>query len=301
VKTLKSIIVPTRNRPELLNRLVKILVPQLKDGDELIIVDSSDPKLLSRNLLLTPQVKYLITEIRSAAVQRNIGLDHIGKSDYTFFLDDDVIPNADYFETCISNLKKSNVVGVSGVALNPKSRALRSYPTGLNGAYHRFFLLDSIKDGVLLPSGVNIPVRNYLGDIYQVDWLIGCSGWLTEKIGDTRFESDFLGQSLSEDVIFSVRMSKKGLIVTDPSIILLHDESEIARPSKDEFWKMWMINRYRLIRVASFGITGTLSYWWANLGQLGILCYSKFRKHNYSSGSIKGLLTGAIVILGMKN
>ena len=301
MKTLKSIIVPTRNRPELLNRLVKILALQLKDSDELIIVDSSDPALLSKNLSSMPQVKYLMTEIRSAAVQRNIGLDHIGSSKYIFFLDDDVIPNADYFEKCISTLDESNAIGISGVALNPKSKVLRSYPKGLIGAYHRFFLLDSMKDGVLLKSGVNIPVRKYLGESYQVDWLIGCSGWLTEKIGDTRFESDFLGQSLSEDVIFSVRMRMKGLIVTDPSIILTHDESEIARPSKDEFWKMWVINRYRLIGVASFGLAGALCYWWANLGQLGILCYSKFRKQNYSSGSIKGLLTGALVILGMKN
>jgi glycosyltransferase involved in cell wall biosynthesis len=300
VKTLKSIIVPTRNRPELLNRLVKVLVPQLIDGDELIIVDSSDPTLLSQNLSSVARVKYLMTKIRSAAVQRNIGLEHLGNSKYVFFLDDDVIPNADYFEKCINILNKSNAVGVSGVALNPKSRVLRSYPKGLIGAYHRFFLLDSMKDGVLLPSGVNVPVRNYLGDTYQVDWLIGCSGWLTEKIGDTRFESDFLGQSLSEDVIFSVRMSKKGRIITVPSIVLIHDESEIARPSKDEFWKMWMVNRYRLIRVASFGTFGVFSYWWANLGQLGILCYSKFRKQNYSTGSIKGLLTGALVILGMK-
>ena len=280
---------------------MQVITPQLADGDELIIVDSSDPELLSKSLTTAPKVKYLTTEIRSAAVQRNIGLDHLGISRYTFFLDDDTIPNKNYFEKCISILDESNAIGVSGIALNPKSGVLRSYPKGMIGAYYRFFLLDSMKDGVLLKSGVNIPVRKYLGDSYQVDWLIGCSGWLTEKIGDTRFESDFLGQSLSEDVIFSVRMRKKGLIVTDPSIILTHDESEIARPSKDEFWKMWMINRYRLIGVASFGIAGALCYWWANLGQLGILCYSKFRKQNYSSGSIKGLLTGALVILGMKN
>ena len=269
--------------------------------DEMIIVDSSDSGLLSQNLTSIPRVKYVITEIRSAAVQRNIGLNHLGNSKFVFFLDDDVVPNIDYFEKCISVLNSSNVVGVSGVALNPNSKVLRSYPSGLIGAYHRLFLLDSIRDGVLLRSGVNIPVRNYSRNIYDVEWLIGCSGWVTEKIGDTRFESDFFGQSLSEDVIFSVRMSKKGRIVTDPSIVLSHNESEIARPSKAEFWQMWMVNRFRLIQVANFGLSGTLSYWWANLGQFGILCYSKVSQNGYVKGSIKGLFSGSLSVLGLKN
>ena len=99
--------------------------------DEMIIVDSSDSGLLSQNLTSIPRVKYVITEIRSAAVQRNIGLNHLGNSKFVFFLDDDVVPNIDYFEKCISVLNSSNVVGVSGVALNPNSTVLRSYPSGL--------------------------------------------------------------------------------------------------------------------------------------------------------------------------
>jgi glycosyltransferase involved in cell wall biosynthesis len=297
---LKSIIVPTRNRPELLKRLIEIVIPQLSPQDELIIIDSSDIDFLSQYLSLNPRLKYVTTGIRSAAVQRNIGLDQITDSRYVFFLDDDVAPDSTYFEKCINVLETSNAVGVSGIALNPNSKALRSYPSGLVGLYHRFFLLDSMRDGVLLRSGVNIPVRDYSEKLHHVDWLIGCAGWLTEEVGDTRFESDFLGQSLSEDVIFSVRMGKKGRIVTDPSIVLNHYESDVARPSKLEFWQMWIVNRYRLIQVAKFGLSGHLSYWWANLGQFGILFYSKTRRRGYQQGSIKGLISGSLMVLGFK-
>ena len=297
---MKSIIVPTRNRPELLKRLIDNVVPSLSAQDELIIIDSSDDYFLSQRLSLNPEIKYITTGIRSAAVQRNMGLDQITDSRYVFFLDDDVEPDSMYFEKCINILESSNAIGVSGVAINPKSKGLRSYPSGLVGLYHRLFLLDSMRDGVLLKSGVNIPVRDYSGKVYDVDWLIGCSAWLTEKVGNTRFESDFLGQSLSEDVIFSVRMGKKGRIVTDPSIVLSHDESDVARPSKLEFWQMWMINRYRLIQVAEFGLPGYFSYWWANLGQFGILLYSKTRKRGYQPGSIKGLISGSLTVLGFE-
>ena len=268
--------------------------------DELIIVDSSDDDYLSDDLTNTPNVKYSKTKIRSAAVQRNIGLDQIGDSSHVFFLDDDVAPESNYFEKCINILESSGAVGVSGVALNPNASVLRTYPAGLIGLYHKLFLLDSKKDGILLTSGVNVPVRDYSDNIFDVDWLIGCSGWLTKEIGDTRFESDFLGQSLSEDVIFSVRMSEKGRLVTVPSIVLSHDESEIARPTKAEFWKMWMVNRYRLVQVANFGLSGKFAYWWASLGQLGILCYSKAIKPSYQQGSIKGLISGMFTVLGFK-
>ena len=297
---MKSIIVPTRNRSELLHRLVEIVVPTLSHQDELIIVDSSDKDHLSDDLCQLPNVKYLKTKIRSAAVQRNMGLDQVTDSKYVFFLDDDIAPESTYFEDCIRILEISGIVGVSGVALNPSSKVLRAYPSGLIGLYHRLFLLDSKKDGVLLTSGVNVPVRDYSNNIFDVEWLIGCSGWLAKEISETRFESDFLGQSLSEDVIFSVRMSKKGRLVTVPSIVLSHDESEIARPSKAEFWEMWMVNRYRLIQVANFGLSGKLAYWWASLGQYGILCYSKFRKRGYQPGCLKGLISGSLLVLGFK-
>jgi GT2 family glycosyltransferase len=279
---------------------VEIVVQQLSVQDELIIVDSSDDDYLSDDLTNTPNVKYSKTKIRSAAVQRNIGLDQIGDSSHVFFLDDDVAPESNYFEKCINILESSGAVGVSGVALNPNASVLRTYPAGLIGLYHKLFLLDSKKDGILLTSGVNVPVRDYSDNIFDVDWLIGCSGWLTKEIGDTRFESDFLGQSLSEDVIFSVRMSEKGRLVTVPSIVLSHDESEIARPTKAEFWKMWMVNRYRLVQVANFGLSGKIAYWWASLGQLGILCYSKAMKRMYQQGSIKGLISGTFTVLGFK-
>jgi glycosyltransferase involved in cell wall biosynthesis len=294
---MKSIIVPTRNRPHLLKRLVDVVVPQLLCEDELIIIDSSDVRFQSPNLNQISQIKYLTTQYKSAAVQRNIGLDEMGKSEYVFFLDDDVLPGDDYFARCIDVLNKADAIGVSGVAPNPISKQLRPRPAGLYGLYRRIFILDSKKDGVLLRSGINVPIRDYASKVSEVEWLIGCSAWKTEKTREIRFESDFKGQSLFEDVIFSVRMKKHGKIVTEPSIVLMHEESEIARPSKYEFWEMWMTNRYRLIKVANFGVIGNLSYWWANIGQFGILVYLKMRASTSKSASVKGLITGGLAVL----
>ncbi len=295
-----SVIIPTRNRPELLLRLVNILIKALNSQSEIIIVDSSDYGKSFPERYSDKRIRYHKTDIRSAAIQRNIGLELRSNLNYTFFLDDDVIPSEDYFVKSISALVETKSIGVSGIAVNSQKSISRSIPKGLSGLFHRIFLLDSNRDGVLLNSGINIPVRGKSPNRIKTEWLIGCSGWVSSIIGKTRFESDFQGQSLAEDVIFSVRMRKFGELVTDSSIQLEHEESAIERPSGHEFWKMWVVNRFRLVEVLKRGRKINYQYWWANIGQLVILIYKKTMKKDYTKGSISGFMVGLTVILRAK-
>lgn len=269
----------------------------LVGSDKIIIIDSSDKNLQNPNLQTIPRVEYVVTELRSAANQRNIGLSLIDSSDYVFFLDDDVIPPEDYFKECILTLNTTGAVGVSGIALNPNTQ---SYFRRNKSFLHKIFLLDSRNPGTLLKSGVNVPVTVLESGSKKVDWLIGCSAWKYNAIGGTRFESDFHGQSVGEDVIFSVRMREKGSLVTNSDILLTHLESNIERPTRKEFWQMWVQNRARLIEVAGFGLAGKISFWWSNLGQLLILSYLKVTRKNYTAGSIRGLLQGFALVLKHK-
>lgn len=293
-----TVVVPTRNRPKLLGQLVSTIVPMLEKDDKVIIIDSSDPGSRSQNLQMISGISYLVTEVKSAAIQRNIGIDLITESDFVFFLDDDVIPPKDYFPDCVKTLKDSGAVGMSGLALNPQK---------INGfakkksILHRFFLLDSNKSGSLLKSGVNVPIRNLNSGVKEVEWLIGCSAWVYSAINETRFETDFLGQSLGEDVIFSTRMRTKGKLVTNSNILLIHEESIIERPTRKEFWKNWVKSRYRIIRIAKFGKLGVLSFWWSNLGQFLALVIFKLVQRNYVKGSLLGLLGGFVSVLRGKN
>ena len=295
-----SIVIPTRNRPLLLKRLVDDLELRLVGEYEIIIVDSSDNEKFIWDFNTRYHVTHCRTLIKSAAAQRNIGLSKVDKPEFVFFLDDDVLPSEQFFEKTIQVFSDKEVVGVSGLALSTKQSSQRNPPTGLIGLLMRIFQLDSKKDGALLKSGVNIPVRTRDSGAHEVEWLIGCSAWRYSLIGPTRFEADFIGQSLAEDVIFSVRMKKKGKLITDTRIHLLHDESEIERPNRREFWSMWIRNRYRLISIAETGIPGLISFWWANLGQLLILVYMKTKRKEYQQGSISGFIRESIGIMCSK-
>ena len=293
-----TVVVPTRNRPDLLNQLISTIVPMLKNDDKVIIVDSSDLELQSQNLKTIPRISYVITEVKSAAIQRNIGIDLISASDYVFFLDDDVVPPKDYFSDCVKTLEDSRAVGVSGVAINPQK--INTF-IKKKSILHRIFLLDSSKSGSLLRSGVNVPVRTLNSGVKEVEWLIGCAAWVYSAISDTRFESDFIGQSLGEDVIFSTRMKAKGKLVTNSNIHLFHEESIIERPTRKEFWKNWVQSRYRIVQVAKFGKIGALCFWWSNLGQFLVLICIKIVRRNYVKGSLLGLLDGSVSVLRGKH
>jgi GT2 family glycosyltransferase len=269
----------------------------LAGSDKVIVVDSSDSNLQSPNLQTIHGVEYVVTGLRSAANQRNIGLNLINSSDYVFFLDDDVIPPKDYFAECILTLNTTGAVGVSGIALNPN---IQNDFQRKKSFLHKIFLLDSSNPGTLLKSGVNVPVSVLESGSKKVDWLIGCSAWKYNAIGGTRFESDFHGQSVGEDVIFSVRMREKGSLVTNSDILLTHLESNIERPTKKEFWQMWVQNRARLIEVARFGRAGKISFWWANLGQLLILIFLRVTSKSYIKGSMRGLFQGFALVLKHK-
>jgi hypothetical protein len=223
---------------------------------------------------------------------------------YLSFLDDDVKPSADYLSNLVKGLEMSHGIGISGIARNPnKGNVHRIPPKGIFGLTQRFFWLDSLVDGKLLKSGVNIPVRHYSGSLRKVDWLIGCSVWDYKKVVDIRFESDFQGASLSEDVIFSVRASEFGDLFVDPSTHLLHTESEIGRQKGASFWKMWVVNRKRLVQVMSRNKPNYFQFHLANFGQMLSLFYSGFRNKTLSDGALFGIVQGykQLYIAGRKN
>jgi len=242
-----SVVIPTRNRENSLRNLVNKINEQTLVPDEIIIVDSSEKKQFSYDGI-NKSIKYLHTDKKSAAKQRNIGLSSVVENTQVlFFLDDDTNPESTYFEDMIGTLISLNAVGVSGIAINPEKIA-RVKPVGINGFLKRISFLDSKFDGKLLISGIGIPVRESESSIIEVEWLIGCSCWDFQKIKNLKFEEDFMGYSLGEDVIFSVKARKMGKLFVNCNIALHHKELPQADPNVIKFYYMWVYYRFRLSR-----------------------------------------------------
>jgi glycosyltransferase involved in cell wall biosynthesis len=276
-----SVVIPTRNRPNFLNDLIKKINISAENLIEILIIDSSDN--FHKSIKLKNQkVKYIHSKIKSAAVQRNIGIDKVSKkAKYIFFLDDDVLIKHDYFEKLMELISQSNVIGGSGIAISSSNSAERKIPSGLIGLYKRMFLLDSKHDGKLLKSAINIPCRlnnESHSSIFEVDWLIGCAVWKTSIFNELRFEKSFTGQSLGEDLLFSNIAKKKGKLVVNRNILIDHREAKDERPNEHDFYQMWIHNRYQISKQLKLSPLN-LAYHWANFGTLLLNIFKK--QNNY--------------------
>ena len=116
-----SIIVPTRNRKDLLLELIRRIDLEDERLIEMIIVDSSDKNFDAEMINLSSKIHFVFTDVRSASIQRNIGVKQLSsQSNYVFFLDDDVKPDIDYFNSLLATIKVGKAIGASGIAIEPK-------------------------------------------------------------------------------------------------------------------------------------------------------------------------------------
>jgi GT2 family glycosyltransferase len=292
-----SVIIPTRNRSDLLIGCLEAILENSTKPNHIIVIDSSDLDKRNNVNYVSSIIEQEFTDVRSAAKQRNLGLNKVlSNCDYVAFLDDDVLVPKNYFSKLILSMEKNGYIGISGKAINVENRINIKEKRKIQRLISRFFLLDSTKNGVILKSGVNIPVKSENTNTIETEWLIGCSVWNFPKIKDLRFEEDFLGQSLGEDVIFSLKASRSGKIAVDPSVVLNHLESPIMRPNPQEFLSMWIRNRDRIVREIQSGPLKYLAYHWANFGKLLQII---FLPGSYKLLKIKGILKGyKAVILG---
>ncbi len=300
-----SVVIPTRNRPEEMKRLLNNLKSQTFPLNEIdiIIVDSSEKISVFEEAtsMKFNNFTYVHSKVQSSAVQRNIGINLVSDtSEFIVFLDDDVSPSVDYITALLSLFQDLDIVGVSGIAVG-QTKGEKKLTNWFAMTFKRIFSLYSDDQGSITAGGISMPVKFGSYELRKTSWLIGCAAWRRSAIGETCFETDFMGYSLGEDVIFSIKMSRKGTLITNPKLLLMHDESRRGRPSQKHFWKYWMVYRWRVCKLHnSSKIKGIFFYWWASLGQLLILmCFFVLRRETHR-GSIGGMMIGALKVLGYK-
>lgn len=84
-----SVIMPTYNRAELLVRAIHSVLPQLGEGDEILVMDDGSSDDTAESVKpLGPRVRYFRLENGGPSRARNVGLQH-ATGDLIAFLDDD--------------------------------------------------------------------------------------------------------------------------------------------------------------------------------------------------------------------
>lgn len=126
-----SVVVPTRNRPRDVERLLPTIEQQTRPPDQVIVVDQSagDETEVMAKQVMGPRVAERCvyvhdSEIKGVSAARNVGVSR-SKGDVVVFLDDDVLLSPD----CLEQLEKAfetnpDYAGIGGVELQMENTAL---------------------------------------------------------------------------------------------------------------------------------------------------------------------------------
>jgi GT2 family glycosyltransferase len=198
-----TIAIPTRNRPQRLQHLLRSIQNQSVSPNRVLIIDDSDPPLrpsVRRIVKETlPAARLIVKDEPGLTSSRNTAADACETSLIVYF-DDDVLLDPRYLEEIEKEFLDPSVTGVGGVVVNePEPR-------------HPFL-------GWL--AGVSGPRR---GTVYRSGWassipksgstqfLSGCNmSYRAEVVRRERFdEKVFLGYGFGEDLEFSYRLCRLG-------------------------------------------------------------------------------------------
>jgi glycosyltransferase involved in cell wall biosynthesis len=110
-----SVVIATRGRVALLRECLDRLLPQLRDGDAIVIVDD-DPAGSAATAFgdIDPRVSVVRSDGSGPATARNCGI-RAAQGDIVAFTDDDVLPTGTWLAAIVDNLSdSSDAVGVEG-------------------------------------------------------------------------------------------------------------------------------------------------------------------------------------------
>ncbi len=224
-----SAIVPTRDRPQPLSRMLHSLAAQSAQPAELVVVDASTDdqtqQLCQRSIPgLATQICYSRAIAVGAAVQRNQAVA-AATQPYILFCDDDI-----WFEPeCLSRVweglqRDSALGGINAMITNqryqPPGRISRLLFQVLHGQVETSYA------GRCIGPGLNLLPEDHpdLPDVVSVDWLnTTCTLYRREALPYPPFAARFTGYSLLEDVTLSLAVGKRWHLANARTARIFHD------------------------------------------------------------------------------
>lgn len=248
-----GIVVPTRNRPNELGRLLKNLSEQSRVPDAVVVVDSSDREFDCKSIVLglanLLPLRYIRHAPPSAAAQRNAGIETlVGEVDLIGLIDDDVVLDGDALKNACAAIfdLSDNIVGF---ALNRTDHEAAQKIGYLRGS--RIIAatgLYSPRMGVVSPSGWHTRISTVEKDTV-VEWIAtGAAIWRASALKDLRFDEFFEEYSYMEDLDLSLQARALGGLVVLAEAKYGHHAALGGRKSRFWFGRIEVRNRYYIVR-----------------------------------------------------
>ena len=301
-----SLIIPTKNRPYLLSKLLFQLKKLRIKFNEIIIVDSSDKQFKNEVKYLSQKYKCkMFTTKSSTSYQRNFGIKKKSKkSKYIMFLDDDIFFKKKAFANMDKALKANFKINLNilGYGFNQVNNLKLSYLDIIKKSKFTSFLgLYSDKPGKVLRSGWQTKIVNLKTNLFT-DLMHSAAIIIPIVNLKSRFDLNLGSYSYLEDLDFSINMRKKN----KSGKFLLVSSAQFNHPNNIDridfnFGKVEFLNRFWIVQKYNYDFT---KFFYIALVKIVMSFFSallNFKKFPKFFGNITGLCSCLKQIFLKKN
>lgn len=200
-----SAVICTRNRPVDLRRTLQSLAWQSRPCVEILVVDDSDPERRTETEDICrdvdPEPSILTKDTPGLTASRNLAIDTV-RGDITIFFDDDVVLRPDYLAEIVGAFERDPRLAGAGGSIDDDHE--------YGGRWLRAALMvPGRKTGKVYRSGWSSQLPR--ASTKRVEHLIGCNmAYRTSVLREYRFNDEFLGYALGEDLELSHRLELDG-------------------------------------------------------------------------------------------
>ncbi|MBI3299597.1 MAG: glycosyltransferase family 2 protein [Elusimicrobia bacterium] len=255
-----SVVIPTRDRPVELRRLLAALAAQTRPPDEVVVVDSGSTPIPERTAALPINVLRTTPHV---CVQRNAGI-RASSGELIFLIDDDVVPEPDFIAV-MARTFDLHPEYAGGMGTLPPS--MRRFSAG--ALLCRLFMLQhEYGDGGYYLSGH--PRHPYGIGTFRETRVLG-GGLMAVRRAALMSMPELFDESMEhsqEDSEFSLRLSERHRLFFNPLARVAHTASPIGRPPALERARRTLA-AYRYIYAKNIfpARPWTLPFhWWAVVG-----------------------------------
>ena len=285
-------VVPTKDHPEDLAKMLESLARQTVLPDQVVVVDASQPDVAD---LCARFSGLSLTYVRhyppSLAAQRNAGMAAVLPDiDVAGYLDDDLVLEPDATER-MAEFWRSADATVGGASFS-----IINQPTGRTQRFQRFFLMSDDVSGRVLASGFPSQIP-FVDKTIQTEWLYGgATMWRREVIAAYSYDEWYSGYGFLEDVDYSYRVSRKYRLFVVGDARTWHFSAPMADAKQFEFGRQQTFNRMYFIR--KMGCFSRPAVMWAMTGTVVLNLLSTIRRRSRPSlDRLKGNLVGLYAAL----
>ena len=227
-----GILIPTRNRPDKVLKLLDSLAGSSVKPTQVVIVSSgSDISHVVSEFVSKLTIRYLHTDVSGQANQKKLGCRLLDEDlEWVVFLDDDLVVSTSCIQTAIQeaesfeNDSKLRVLGV-GLALPPTTRVTKE--NGFTKLLGEIFGISNSIPGAVFKNG---HAASYLEckEVTSTQWLNGASMWRRELV--TNYGKNLISTKYAacEDLIFSYPLNLKGKLIYVPAARVDFQDDELT-------------------------------------------------------------------------